>query len=243
MPVTRSQNKQNKEVVTVTGDQKLTKWFYSIMHKYLDEITLLNDKKYNNRDKFYDMIRIVTEKYYIIRNYFPELYSKNQDISAGFINFAKVVYDKISLLISVFYSISQEESLPHDIFDDINEYNSIKNMFKELHATEKMLISYLDDEPRKPKRSPYVSYIGMDTMTDDIKDLDYNPEYKNKNKVEDEDEDEDYIPDDEDDDEDYIPDENEIFDCLLKSKNLPSQEELSKPIKNEKNIWFDYDYY
>ena len=46
--------------------------------------------------------------------------------------------------------------------------------------------------------------------------------------------------------EDYENDENEIFDCLLKSKNLPSlikNKELSKSNKMDNQLWLEYIYY
>ena len=61
-----------------------------------------------------------------------------------------------------------------------------------------------------------------------------------------EEDDGDYIPDEDDEEEDYENDENEIFDCLLKSKNLPSlikNKELSKSNKMDNQLWLEYIYY
>jgi hypothetical protein len=258
MPVTRSQS-QSKLAVSneVKVDDEVTRWFYLIIGKYLDELKLLNPNK--PRECFYDKIRVVTEMYYILRKYFPEVYLKNQHISTKFINFAKEVYKKIDEICS---SIQDILLLHYDVIQDINEYNSIKNMFRELHIAEKMFVTYIkDDELRKPKRSPYVSYIGMDTIEPENEfdgitniwfdetieeDSDYKTEDDEDYITEEEEDDGDYIPDEDDEEEDYENDENEIFDCLLKSKNLPSlikNKELSKSNKMDNQLWLEYIYY
>jgi len=146
----------------VSKDGSLKTWFVSSVKKYLAEMRILNDKKedllHNNkfedyRQCYYNQLRLITELFYIIQEYFPTLYSEHSDVD--FERLPNVAYRKIQELYS-------------DIHDNVvlaqnkDEYNSIKVAIGELQAAEKALIPYLYEDPATHKRSRRVDYTGMD---------------------------------------------------------------------------------
>ena len=132
-------------------------WFIAIVNRYVDEISSLQTKKtiilkYNvnkHRQYHYEQLRLVTELYSIIQEYFPE--------------FSKTIYGK--KLANTFYTKIQ--SFDHQIRNHIviprnaEEYQTVRVVLGQLQDTAKILIPYLKI---KNKRFPPVDYTGMDTI-------------------------------------------------------------------------------
>ena len=258
-----SSNKVN--IVSNISNQKvnsglsLERWFISIVQKYLTEIERLRLKKnetfkcykyykyYIDIEKYsqsyYEQMRNLSELFYVIQEYFPTLYSENP---GPFKKFAIVMYNKIQEL----YIIIHNNRL---VAKNKDESTGILVVLRELQATEKMLIPYLDDKPTRQKRCPRVDYTGMDMFEEDDEKEDDEKEDDEK-----EDDDEDYVDDDEkeekdddeqeedeqeedeqeddDDDEDYVEEEedeeelledekaeDEIFEIMMQQRIIKNQ--------------------
>ena len=157
-------------------------WFIAIADRYAVEILSLQTKKtiilkYNvnkHRQYHYEQLRLVTELYYIIQEYFPEV--------------SDTIHSK--RLANTFYT--QSQSFDHQIRTNkvisrnAEEYQTVRVALRQLQDTEKMLIPYLQT---KNKRSPPVDYTGMDSIIDEYdgitdiwedttigEDPDYDPE-------------------------------------------------------------------
>ena len=134
-------------------------WFIVIVNRYAEKIFSLQTKKeisYDNSNKHrkyhYDQVRLVTECYYIIQEYFPEV----SDTKYG------------KLLANTFYT--QSQSFDHQIRTNkvisrnAEEYQTVRVALRQLQDTAKMLIPYLEIQPIKNKRFPTVDYTGMDSI-------------------------------------------------------------------------------
>jgi hypothetical protein len=146
----------------VSKDTTLKTWFISSVTKYLAEICILNDKKkdYHNknfekhRQCYYEWLRLITELFYIVQEYFPTLYSEHHP-NVSFQRLANIMYKKIQKLYS-------------DIHDNVvvarnkDEYHIMKIAIGQLQSAEKVLIPYVDVETTTHKRSRRVDYTGMD---------------------------------------------------------------------------------
>ena len=157
-------------------------WFIAIANRYAEEILSLQTKKtiifkYNvnkHRQYHYEQLRLVTELYSIIQEYFPEVYN--------------TIHSK--RLANTFYTKIQ--SFDHQIRNNIviprnaEEYKTVRVALNQLQDTAKMLIPYLEI---KNKRFPPVDYTGMDSIIDEYdgitdiwedttigEDPDYDPE-------------------------------------------------------------------
>ena len=157
--------KQNyKSNQKVSKDGSLETWFVSSFKKYLAEIFILNDKTKslfhtkNFEDYiqcYYEQLRIITELFYIVHEYFPTLYSEHPDV--GFDRLANVMYKKIQELYSEIYN-NNNVVLPRNK----DEYNIMKIAIGELQAAEKALIPYVNEATTTHKRCRRVDYTGMD---------------------------------------------------------------------------------
>ena len=115
-------------------------WFIAIVNRYVDEISSLQTKKtiilkYNvnkHRQTHYEQLRLVTELYYIIQEYFPE--------------FSNTIYGK--KLANTFYTKIQY--FDHKIRNHIviprneEEYKTVRVALGQLQDTAKILIPYLE---------------------------------------------------------------------------------------------------
>ena len=214
-----SSNKVN--IVSNISNQKvnsglsLERWFISIVQKYLTEIERLRLKKnetfkcykyykyYIDIEKYsqsyYEQMRNLSELFYVIQEYFPTLYSENP---GPFKKFAIVMYNKIQEL----YIIIHNNRL---VAKNKDESTGILVVLRELQATEKMLIPYLDDKPTRQKRCPRVDYTGMDMFEEDDEKEDDEKEDDEKEDDEKEDDDEDYVDDEQDEDDEQEEDEDD----------------------------------
>ena len=156
-------------------------WFIATVYRFAEKIFSLQTKKkisYDDSNKHrkyhYDQLRLVTECYYIIQEYFQEV----SDTKNG------------KLLANTFYT--QSQSFDHQIRNNkvisrnAEEYQTVRVALNQLQDTEKMLIPYLEI---KNKRFPPVDYTGMDSIIDEYdgitdiwedttigEDPDYDPE-------------------------------------------------------------------
>jgi hypothetical protein len=145
----------------VSKDTTLKTWFVSSVKRYLAEICILNDKKKNYHNKnfekyrecYYEQLRLITELFYIVQEYFPTLYSEHPDV--GFQRLATVMYRKIQELYS---------DIHHNVVlaRNTEEYDNMKVAIGELQAAEKALIPYVDQVQTTNKRRRHVDYTGMD---------------------------------------------------------------------------------
>lgn len=260
MPVkTRSQSKSTMKFQP--EKQGLDVWLTKMIINYGDEVDALSNKlnKEMNDNEYkkilYDRMRLITEVYYNINQYFPEIYecSVKKD---NLYNTIKHSYDEIQK----FYEENQKLLINYGPLDTI-ENNIIKITYEQLYEVEKMCIRYLQPNEvlQRPRRCPYKNYIGMDTEPyDNITDTDYDPEneedylqmledekdekddeeYDKYVVTEDEDEDEDDEDEDEDDeekdedeDEEYI-DKKEDKQILRKDKE--AENEIYKVMRQSK---------
>ena len=242
---TRSQTKSTMNFQPVKKD--LFVWLTKMIINYSNGIDALSNKlKYvtngiEYKKILYDRMRLATEIYYNIHQYFPELYEccvKKDNLYKSI----KHTYDEIQN----FYDENQKNLINFSPLDNI-EFNIIKTTYEQLYETEKMCIQYLkpNDLLRRPRRCPYKNYIGMeiehyDYITDywyeenADTDSDYDPknvedyekddeEYEKYMVTEDEEYEEDEDEDDEEDeDEEYI-DEKEDKRILRKDKKAENE--------------------
>ena len=242
---TRSQTKSTMNFQPVKKD--LFVWLTKMIINYSNEIDALSNKlKYMTngieyKKILYDRMRLATEIYYNIHQYFPKLYEscvKKDNLYKSI----KHTYDEIQN----FYDENQKNLINFSPLDNI-EFNIIKTTYEQLYETEKMCIQYLkpNDLLRRPRRCPYKNYIGMeiehyDYITDywyeenADTDSDYDPknvedyekddeEYEKYMVTEDEEYEEDEDEDDEEDeDEEYI-DEKEDKRILRKDKKAENE--------------------
>ena len=115
-------------------------WFIAIVNRYVDEISSLQTKKtiilkYNvnkHRQYHYEQLRLVTELYSIIQEYFPEV--------------SDTIYGK--LLANTFYTKIQpfEHQIRNNIVISRNaeEYQTVRVALRQLQDTAKMLMPYLE---------------------------------------------------------------------------------------------------
>jgi hypothetical protein len=114
-------------------------WFLAIVNRYAEKIFSLQTKKeisYDNSNKHrkyhYDQVRLVTECYYIIQEYFPEV--------------SDTIYGK--LLANTFYTKIQP--FDHQIRNNIvisrtaEEYQTVRVALRQLQDTAKLLMPYLE---------------------------------------------------------------------------------------------------
>ena len=247
---TRSQSKSTMNFQPVKKD--LFVWLTKMIINYSNEMDALSNKlKYMTngieyKKILYDRMRLATEIYYNIHQYFPELYEscvKKDNLYKSI----KHTYDEIQN----FYDENQKILINYSPLDNI-EFNIIKTTYEQLYETEKMCIQYLkpNDLLRRPRRCPYKNYIGMEIEhyeyitdyryeenadTDSDYDTENEEDYKEDEKddeeyekyvvtededdEEDEDEDED---DEEDEDEEYV-DEKEDKRILRKDKKAENE--------------------
>ena len=152
-----------KENIVLNIQEKKTPifdWFIAIANRYAEEILSLQTKKtiifkYNinkHRQYHYEQLRLVTELYSIIQEYFPEVYN--------------TIHSK--RLANTFYT--QSQSFDHQIRNNkfisrnAEEYQTVRVALRQLQDTAKMLIPYLEIQPIKNKRCPTVDYTGMDSI-------------------------------------------------------------------------------
>jgi hypothetical protein len=247
---TRSQTKSTMNFQPVKKD--LFVWLTKMIINYSNEIDALSNKlKYMTngieyKKILYDRMRLATEIYYNIHQYFPELYEscvKKDNLYKSI----KHTYDEIQN----FYDENQRELINYSPLDNI-EFNIIKTTYEQLYETEKMCIQYLkpNDLLRRPRRCPYKNYIGMEIQhyeyitdyryeenadTDSDYDTENEEDYKEDEKddeeyekyvvTEDEDDEEyedEYEDDEDDEDEEYI-DEKEDKRILRKDKKAENE--------------------
>ena len=247
---TRSQSKSTMNFQPVKKD--LFVWLTKMIINYSNEIDALSNKlKYMTngieyKKILYDRMRLATEIYYNIHQYFPELYEscvKKDNLYKSI----KHTYDEIQN----FYDENQRELINYSPLDNI-EFNIIKTTYEQLYETEKMCIQYLkpNDLLRRPRRCPYKNYIGMEIQhyeyitdyryeenadTDSDYDTENEEDYKEDEKddeeyekyvvTEDEDDEEyedEYEDDEDDEDEEYI-DEKEDKRILRKDKKAENE--------------------
>jgi hypothetical protein len=114
-------------------------WFIASVNRYAEKIFSLQTKKeisYDNSNKHrkyhYDQVRLVTECYYIIQEYFPEV--------------SDTIYGK--LLANTFYTKIQpfEHQIRNNIVISRNaeEYQTVRVALRQLQDTAKMLMPYLE---------------------------------------------------------------------------------------------------
>ena len=256
---TRSQTKSTMNFQPVKKD--LFVWLTKMIINYSNEMDALSNKlKYMTngieyKKILYDRMRLATEIYYNIHQYFPELYEscvKKDNLYKSI----KHTYDEIQN----FYDENQRELINYSPLDNI-EFNIIKTTYEQLYETEKMCIQYLkpNDLLRRPRRCPYKNYIGMeiehyDYITDywyeENADTDTDSDYDPKNVEdyeEDEKDDEEYEKyvvtedeedeeyEDEDDEEDEDEDEDEEYidekeDKRILRKDKKAENEIYKVI-------------
>ena len=165
-------------------------WFLKIVKKYLKEIEILNIKKktivyaiteqdglntQNNisntyKQYYYEQLRLITELFYIIQEYFPR-FTKGLSFNSSQ-KFANNVFTKSHEL---FKEINYNKVVPIT-FEEIKMVNLALSQIRD---TEKLLSSYLQNPPTEnlietylkklPKtktknRFPPVDYTGMDTV-------------------------------------------------------------------------------
>ena len=220
---TRSQSKSTMNFQPVKKD--LFVWLTKMIINYSNEIDALSNKlKYMTngieyKKILYDRMRLATEIYYNIHQYFPELYEscvKKDNLYKSI----KHTYDEIQN----FYDENQKILINYSPLDNI-EFNIIKTTYEQLYETEKMCIQYLkpNDLLRRPRRCPYKNYIGMEIehyeyITDYRyeENADTDSDYDTENEEdyeEDEKDDEEYekyvVTEDEDDEEDEDEDEDD----------------------------------
>ena len=234
---TRSQTKSTMNFQPVKKD--LFVWLTKMIINYSNEMDALSNKlKYMTngieyKKILYDRMRLATEIYYNIHQYFPELYEscvKKDNLYKSI----KHTYDEIQN----FYDENQKNLINYSPLDNI-EFNIIKTTYEQLYETEKMCIQYLkpNDLLRRPRRCPYKNYIGMeiehyDYITDywfHLQMVEDDEEYEKYMVTEDEEyeededeEDEDEEDEDEDEDEEYI-DEKEDKRILRKDKKAENE--------------------
>ena len=220
---TRSQSKSTMNFQPVKKD--LFVWLTKMIINYSNEIDALSNKlKYMTngieyKKILYDRMRLATEIYYNIHQYFPELYEscvKKDNLYKSI----KHTYDEIQN----FYDENQRELINYSPLDNI-EFNIIKTTYEQLYETEKMCIQYLkpNDLLRRPRRCPYKNYIGMEIQHYEYitdyryeENADTDSDYDTENEEdyeEDEKDDEEYekyvVTEDEDDEEDEDEDEDD----------------------------------
>jgi hypothetical protein len=203
---TRSQLKSTMNFQPVKQD--LVVWFKKMIINYSNGIDALSNKlKYmtngiDYKKILYDRMRLITEVYYNVHQYLPELYESSIKKDKLY-KCIKSTYDRIQN----YYDENQRNLINYSPLDNI-EFNIIKTTYEQLYETEKMCIQYLEpkDILRRPRRCPYKNYIGME-----IEQYDYITDYWNEiNADTDTDTDSDYDPknvedyeEDEKDDEEY----------------------------------------
>ena len=259
---TRSQSKSTMNFQPVKKD--LVVWLTKMIINYSNEIDALSNKlKYMTngieyKKILYDRMRLATEIYYNIHQYFPELYEscvKKDNLYKSI----KHTYDEIQN----FYDENQKNLINYSPLDNI-EFNIIKTTYEQLYETEKMCIQYLkpNDLLRRPRRCPYKNYIGMEIQHYDFNDFndyitdywyeenadadsDYDPknveDYEEDEKDDEEyekyvvTEDEEYEEDEDEDDEDEDEDEDEEYidekeDKRILRKDKKAENEIYKVI-------------
>lgn len=238
---TRSQTKSTMNFQPVKKD--LFVWLTKMIINYSNEMDALSNKlKYMTngieyKKILYDRMRLATEIYYNIHQYFPELYEscvKKDNLYKSI----KHTYDEIQN----FYDENQKNLINYSPLDNI-EFNIIKTTYEQLYETEKMCIQYLkpNDLLRRPRRCPYKNYIGME-----IEHYDYITDYWfHLQMVEDDEEyekymvteDEEYEEDDEDDEEDEDEDDEEDDDDEEYIDEKEDKRILRKDKKAENEIY------
>lgn len=254
---TRSQLKSTMNFQPVKQD--LVVWFKKMIINYCDEIDALSNKlKYMTngieyKKILYDRMRLVTEVFYNVHQYLPELYESSvsvikdklykgiiylllQKIKDKLYKGIKTIYNRIQN----YYDENQRILINYSPLDNI-EFNIIKTTYEQLYETEKMCIQYLkpNDLLRRPRRCPYKNYIGMDKqqydyitdywyeeIADTDTDSDYDPENE-EDYEEDEKDDEEYekyvVTEDEEDEDEEYIDEKEDKRILRKDKKAENE--------------------
>lgn len=149
-----------------TRNTSLEDWFHLMVHKYTNEIEVLNEKKtYMKKHNmsnilyyecYYNQLRLVSELFYIVENYLPSIYKKNDYYK----DLLVVIYNAIQKLYSQIYRYSGLGS-PVSNKNNKDEY-LIKVTLEQLETTEKLIIYYLEKDQKK--RAVRVDYTGMDSI-------------------------------------------------------------------------------
>jgi hypothetical protein len=161
----RTEEKKIQEVLSIEDmytNASLEVWFDEIVYKYKNEIDILktkkreakNDKKNMNiyYECYYDQLRLVSELFYIVEQYLPSIYLRN-DYYKKLLN---VMYNTIQKLYSDINN--------HSLLMPLNEEDKylIKKTLEQLESTEKIIVHYLENENKR--RFARIDYMGMDTI-------------------------------------------------------------------------------
>lgn len=144
-------------------ERSLNDWFSSTMENYLVQLNkMIKSENFCEaeyyRNSHFDQFRMITEMYYMITEYLPQLHNEE---------FALVVYNKIGKLYS---QVKNHVIVPKTQ----TEINVVNILLKQLEEAEKTIKTSLNLEEDSSKRERVcVSYAGMDTNKDDDKDSDY----------------------------------------------------------------------
>jgi hypothetical protein len=136
---TRSQTKIQSQIQTNSQSQfNYVSWVIKTLKKYVNQSNELHDKikkyKLKNkmsayRDTHYEHVRLLTEMYYTITEYFPEV-----------MNLKKYIYKDIQ-------SLSNKIRKNYELLPTTKEeYLAVKVFMEVLQDVEEMVIPYLDDE-------------------------------------------------------------------------------------------------